>query len=373
MYKHICIAFLGNAFQDSRVYNLKNSLEEDGCTVSVISFDWFDKEILNEENGIQVIKIKSKTVSSFLFYTDFAFKLIYYLLKSKADIYFAEDLYTLPFVTIIGKLKSAKVYYNSRELYAFIGGLTKRPVLQSIVRFIEGFFIKFADLVMTTGEMDSAFIEDYYHITNTLVIRNIPLYKEPSKIVDFREMFNIPKSHIIFLYQGILQGGRGIKQIIHAVSKLDNVSLVLLGDGEEKNNFIDFAKECKVDDRIHFAGTINQNELINYTAGGDIGVALIENISLSYYHALPNKLFEYIMAGLPVISSNLPQMEKIVNDYNVGITVGLDDTNELIESLKKIINDPNNLERYKNNTRIASKILNWQEEYNRAKIRLLRG
>lgn len=373
MRKRICIAFLGNAYQDSRVTNLKDSLEADNCDVSVISFDWSGSIVDKKDDKIKVIKIRGKDYSSYVFYLSFSFHLILELTKTKADIFFAEDLYTLPFVSTIAKLKRAKVYYNSRELYAFIGGLTKRPILQSIVRMIEKFFIKRVDLVMTTGEMDSQFIEDYYKIKDTLVIRNIPLYNQPTHVVDFRKMYSIPHDHKILLYQGVLQGGRGIPLMIKALSRIKQASLILLGDGEQKNNYIKLAKECGVEDQVHFVGTINQNELINYTAGGDIGVALIENISVSYYHALPNKLFEYIMAGLPVISSDLPQMKKIVEEYSVGIVAEIDDMNKLAAMIENIINNDELLMRYKENTKKAGLILNWQEEYKRVRNRLLPG
>jgi glycosyltransferase involved in cell wall biosynthesis len=117
-------------------------------------------------------------------------------------------------------------------------------------------------------------------------------------------------------------------------------------------------------------GTIAQEELINYTAGGDLGICLIENISVSYYHALPNKLFEYINAGLPVISSNLPQMKKIVDNYDTGIVVDDLSAESIASSIKKLIHEKGLREKYSLNCLKASKDLNWQNEYERTKARL---
>ena len=350
--KGICIAFLGNAHHDSRVTNLTNSLSADGFDVSVISFDWSYKEVEKSDAKIKVIKITGKDRSSLLFYFGFALKLVRELIKTKADIFFAEDFYTLPFVTLIAKIKRAKVYYNSRELYAFIGGLHSRPFLQAVIKRIEKFFITKVDLVMTTGEMDSEFIEKFYGIKDTLVIRNIPLLQKASAPVDFRKMFSIPGNHLILLYQGIIIGGRGIPVIFDAMKKNPNTSLVLLGGGEQKNNYKNLADEMGIASRVFFAGTIPQKELINYTAAADAGLSLIENISISYYHALPNKLFEYIMAGLPVLSSNLPQMKKIVEQFKVGEVVDIEQSVQIASAIQKWIDCP--------------EILNWQEEYKRA-------
>jgi glycosyltransferase involved in cell wall biosynthesis len=180
-------------------------------------------------------------------------------------------------------------------------------------------------------------------------------------------MYDIPTNYKILLYQGVLIAGRGIPTVIKAISQIQNVYLLLLGDGEAKNKFEEIARENEVSDRVIFAGTISQKDLINYTASADIGIALIENISVSYYHALPNKLFEYIMAGLPVLSSPLPQMKKIVEQYNAGIIAEPDNEDEVIDSIKKLIESDNVIREYKNNCNRAALELNWQTEFERAK------
>ncbi len=368
--KKICIAFLGNAQHDSRLTNLTNSLKEDGCKVSIISFDWFISTEKYSDDELKIFKL-TKGKFSLIFYLRFALILIRELFKTKANLYFAEDLYTLPFVTTIAKLKRAKVYYNSRELYAFLGGLRHRPFLQSVVKSVEKFFITKVDLVLTTGEMDSAFLEKFYRIDNTLVIRNIPLYQTPSAKIDFREMYGISEDKMILLYQGVLLEGRGVPLIMRAMAKLPDTVLVILGDGEQKNNFQKLADELKISERIFYAGTINQRELINYTAGADVGLSLIENISISYYHALPNKFFEYIMAGLPVLCSDLPQMKKIVEEFHVGESVSAENENNIYLTLKRWSESPDLLSSYKINCMRAAKELNWQEEYKKSRKRLL--
>jgi glycosyltransferase involved in cell wall biosynthesis len=368
--KKICIAFLGNALHDSRITNLTNSLKEDGCRVSVIGFDWFISSKDHSDEDSKIFKINKGRIS-LLFYLNFAFILIRELIFTKADIYFAEDIYTLPFVTLIARARKSKIYYNSRELYPFIGGLRNRPRIQKLVTSVERYFIKKVDIVLTTGKMDSSFLEDFYGINNTLVIRNIPLYQKPDNKVDFRRLYNIPNDRLILLYQGVMLEGRGIPLILIAMSKLPRTCLVLLGDGEQKRNFQHMASELNVADRVIFAGTILQKDLINYTAAADIGLSIIENISISYYHALPNKLFEYIMAGLPVLSSDLPQMKEIVDTYKVGEYVSLENEESIVPILNKWIDEPQLLIDFKNNCQSAALELNWQKEYESVRTRLL--
>lgn len=364
--KKICLVFLGNPSKDSRITNLSNSLRQDGFNVSVIGFDWVTGNESIIQNDYKVYRI-FKSRLSFLFYLQYNLVLVKELIKTNADIYFAEDFYTLPIVTIFTKLKSAKIFYNSREIYSHIGGLHSRPFLQKIITAIEKIFIKEVDLVLTTGEMDSEFLEKLYSLPKTSVVRNIPLFQKPIEKFDFRKKFNISDDKLILLYQGVIIPGRGIGKIIEVLPEIPQAVLIILGDGDQKENYINLAKEFNVENRVIFAGSFNQEELINYTASGDVGLSLIENISISYYHALPNKLFEYIMAELPVLSSNLPQMKKIVETYNVGEVIELERKLDLIDVLNKWSSNRDLLSVYKKNCIPASKELNWQMEYARFK------
>jgi glycosyltransferase involved in cell wall biosynthesis len=368
--KKVCIAFLGNALHDSRIVNLSNSLKNDNCQVSVIAFDWFISSKNYSDETFLVFKLTKSKIRIF-FYLKFALILIRELIKAKVGIYFAEDLYTLPFVATIAKFKKSKVMYNSRELYAFLGGLRNRPIIQSLIRNIESYFIRRVDVVLTTGEMDSQFIEKYYAIKDTVVIRNIPLFQKPKQKIDFRKMFGIGSDKVILLYQGVLLNGRGMPQILRAVAKLLSTNLVVVGEGEQREYFKRLAEELKISDRVFFTGSIDQKELINYTAGADIGLCLIENISVSYFHALPNKLFEYIMAGIPVLVSDLPQMKKIVEKYKVGESINISIEGNITSTLERWIDDPDLLETFRKNCVLASQELNWQEEYRKTRNILL--
>ncbi len=368
--KKICIAFLGNAFNDTRVTNLTNSLIQDSCKVNVISFDWTSDSTEDILGDISVYKL-DKSTSSIKFYLSFLSILRRSLSKVKADIYIAEDVYTLPLAVFFAKLRGKKVYYNCRELYPFLAGLRNKRVVQNIIKFVERSFIKRVDLVLTTGEMDAQFIQHYYKITNTLVIRNLPIIKQPSRKVALKQKFGIPAEHKILLYQGVIFEGRGIDKVIIAIKYLPNVHLILLGDGVKKSAYQKLADDIGVSLRVHFAGTASQDDLINYTVEAEIGLALIENISLSYYYALPNKLFEYIAAGVPVLSSNLPQMKLIVDKYKVGRAINIDSNETVAKEIKSMLEDGEELETFKQNAKTAAAELNWDVEYSSVRSKLL--
>jgi len=368
--KSVTISFLGNANFDTRVTNLTNSLRGNSLKVKVISFDWTTPNFQSIEGETSIFKLEKKK-NSLSYYFRFLSTLFKELLKTNSSIYIAEDIFTLPIVTFIAKFRGAKLYYNSREFYAFLAGLRNKPKTQSILRKLEKFFIKKVDFVLVTGDGDAEFLQDYYGINNTVVIRNLPLNQKATEPKDFHTMLNIPITNTILLYQGVILEGRGFEPLLRAMKAVENCDLVVLGTGVFKSKYEKLAAELGIEKRLHFLGNIDQKELINYTAGAAIGVALIENISKSYYYALPNKLFEYIMANVPVLISDLPQMKKIVDDYNVGRFVDLESDNDLENVLSEMINEKEKMEIYKRNSIEASKELNWQREFEKVKYLFL--
>lgn len=360
--KKVLITFLGNINFDTRCFNLYNSLSESGYNVYFVGFDWLTEGFESVKGTKRIYKLTKKFPSIF-FYLKFFFILKYNLLKRKYDILFAEDLYTLPVCIVIGKLKGAKIVYDCRELFGFLAGLKDKPFIQKLWRTIEKFFINKANLVLVTGKMDDEFLKSEYHLINTLVLRNLPLFKKSDSPVDFYSKFQIDKNKKILLYQGVVVHGRGLKMIFEVLRKSDDYVLIILGDGEHLKYYQNLSKSLSIENKVFFAGKISQNELLNYTSSAFIGLSLIENLSLSYYYALPNKLFEYIMAEIPVLVTNLPQMKQLVEEYKVGLVVKENDLDNIINSLSSLLQNELLYNQLKENCKSASKILCWENEF----------
>ena len=284
------------------------------------------------------------------------------LFSSRASIFFAEDIYTLPFAVIFGKLKRAKIFYDSRELFGYLAGLKERKFVQFFWKTVEKLFIKYVDHIITSGSMDSDALKEMYGVTNTIVLRNLPRFYKPAQQTDLRNQLGISTDKKILLYQGVILKGRGIEKIFDILPDIPECIFVLIGGGEFENYYKNLAVERKVIDQVFFIGKFSQEDLPKLTPSANVGIALIENISKSYYYALPNKLFEYIMAEVPVVVSNLPQMKEIVDNYNVGFAVDPDNKDELIAALKKLTSDAVLYKKFKQNCKIASEELNWENE-----------
>ncbi|HIC78472.1 MAG TPA: glycosyltransferase, partial [Sulfurovum sp.] len=196
-----------------------------------------------------------------------------------------------------------------------------------------------------------------------------PSFKEVEKKDIFRETFSIDKVQTIFLYQGNLSRGRGVEVVLETFKRLDNKNsvIVFMGYGELKNLILEYQKEH---DNIYFHEAVNPNILLNYTSSADFGISMIEDICLSYRYCLPNKMFEYIMAGVPVIVSNLPEMKKLVEKYGVGVVAKENSQ----EALSEAIILASSLDKAHVQKRLNSvkSIYNWEEQ-ERVLISLYRG
>lgn len=367
--KKVLITFLGNIDYDTRCNNLFNSLSDKGYDVEFIGFDWLTENFSTIKGKKSIYKLSKRPLSLF-FYLKFYTILKLKLLTKKYDIIFAEDVYCLPACIIIGKLQKAKVIYDCRELFGFLAGLKNKRIVQKFWSTIERLFIKKADLILTTGEMDSEFIRNQYKIKNDLVIRNLPLYKKSDSPVDYYSLLNLNSSKKVLLYQGVVLHGRGLKMIFEFLQTTDEFVLIIVGGGEMLDYYKSLSKQMSLSEKVFFIGKIPQEKLIDYTAGAYAGLSLIENVSLSYYYALPNKLFEYIMAEIPVIATDLPQMKKIIEEHKVGFVIRENDTAELGNILNKLKDNSEFYHQIKANCKIASETLNWEVEIKQLLLKL---
>lgn len=363
--KKVSIGFLGNIFFDTRTFNLFQSLKGKGREVSFTGFDWLTEDFKSvEQDDIKVQKL-TKNRYSILFYIKFFFSQLKSLILKNADIYFAADFFSLPAVVLAGKIRRSKIFYDSREIYTQLPFHDDKPGIKKVYTILEGFLIKRVDCIFTTGEMDSEYLKKLYSLKETFLLRNLPLTKTNLLPVDYHMKYNIQKDAIIILYLGIVVKGRGLEIYFKTIQKMNNLYLIILGGGEHFQFYKSLANEMKITERIIFVGKVEQDKILNYTAGAFAGLSIIDNISTNNYYALPNKLFEYIMSGIPVIVNDLPQMKRIVEEYGVGDVTQEMNEDELIKILTRWKENEELYSSLKSNCLRASKVLNWENEFDK--------
>lgn len=342
MCKTIGIIFLGDFFTDGRCMNMANTILDSGNKLFVIDANPSGENKYREAN-IFHIDLSFKQ-SGPLRYWKFHKEVINKLHNQKFDTLISGDLFSLG---ALSKFRhSTKIVFDSREIYSQLGALANKPIYQFFWSQFEKHFIKICDAVIVTAKSDGVYLKSIYpKIPNPIVLKNLP----SSKMLDIpgfdlRKKFNISEKQKIFLYQGVIQYGRGLKIMIDLLEHFPNYVCVFIGNGDFTQNIKDYAFQKNCSDRVFFTGAVPYNKLLSYTKSADIGFSLIEPISKSYVHALPNKLYEYFLVGIPVVASDFPEMKKAINNYPSGLVVDPSNIYQIVKTTSNLLNIPYNRE-----------------------------
>jgi hypothetical protein len=210
--KRVLISFLGNINYDTRAANLCHSLRDDGLFVDTLSFDWIEREVGGE---IPVIKL-DKSKSSLFFYLKFFFSVCFKLIFNKYDLYIASDIYNLPILSLFAEFRGKPLFYDSRELFRYLGGLKNKKNVQWLLAGIEKMFIGKCDKVIVTGTMDAEVLKEDYGLRpeKFILLRNLPKKVQTIQKRDLRAQYGFPENSLILLYQGVILKGRGLEKLI---------------------------------------------------------------------------------------------------------------------------------------------------------------
>jgi glycosyltransferase involved in cell wall biosynthesis len=332
----VCLLSFSNPFTDARTLNLANTLAK-SKKVLLIALGPLTYNTNKINFKLISIEIKSKG-SSWKRWLEFYNKAK--LIEISSDFLIACDLYALAPASYLAKKNTAKLIYDSREIYSKLGGLSKNPLKQFVITQIENYFVKTVNLFLVSGDLDAEYLQKHFNSNfKYLVVKNLPQFKEINKSNLLREKFNIPLNRLILVYQGVVLKGRGLIPILNVIKQTNNYHLVIIGLGNFKSDFEQLVNAENLFEKVSFVGEVFYEDLHNYTCSADIGICLFEPISKSYELALPNKLFEYIMAGIPSIATNLPAISEVILKNKNGLLINdVNDVEEIIDNLEKLEN-----------------------------------
>jgi glycosyltransferase involved in cell wall biosynthesis len=323
--KNVLSIVLNSFTNDSRVLKEGLSLKKNNYNVTVVALHESDLPESEEIHGLPVNRIKLKSRGwpkwkpiQLLKYLEFIFQVIV-ANRNKVDIVHCNDLNALPVGVLLKKMSknNLKIVYDAHEYE--INDVPNQSSKSIQLKYLfEKLFIKYADQVITVSDSIANEYAKLYSITKPHLVLNCPHYQKIKKQNIFRERLNIRDDQTIFLYQGGLGKGRGIELILEVFSqfKEDENVLVCMGYGPLER----MVQEKEVNTMtIFFHPAVTPEVLLQYTSSADYGISFIEDACLSYRYCLPNKIFEYLMAGLPVLTSNLFEMKRLVEAYQVGV------------------------------------------------------
>jgi len=280
--------------------------------------------------------------------------------RQNADIYHSNDLNTLTQGVICSKFRPnpKKLIYDSHEVQTDRTGYNRR-----FVRWWERSLLKFVDVTIVENETRAIHHKELYgYYPKTLY--NYSIYYDVDKraSLGFKETLGLANDEKLLLYQGGLQAGRGLENLIKMMHLVDEGTLVFIGDGRLKQILMRQVIEENLSDKIKFFPKVHMDLLPSYTKEAYIGFQVLQNTSYNHYSAASNKLFEYIMAHVPIVSCDFPEIKNIVDGEKVGVSLDASNIEELAKVVNMLVKDEPLRNRYSENCRSAKTKYNWDNE-----------
>lgn len=292
------------------------------------------------ETGYEVVLIGRHEVPTrhsrgWRFYLEFNMALQRMLRQLKPDAVWANDTDTLLGCWMAKAMTHAKLVMDAHELFPEVPEIQNKPFVKWVWRTLERGLMPRCDAMLTVCDS----IAEHYRMrygVSMRVVRNLgttpaaPAASVPSPAAPHPSLKTL-------LYQGRVNLGRGVDWAIDALEWLDGCRLLVAGDGDLLDEMKAYAKAKPWHDRVEFLGRLKPEALTALTPMADVGLVMLEDRGLSYHYALPNRIGDFVMAGVPMVVSDLPEMAAVVKRYRVGEVMRQADAKGLAEAVKRVL------------------------------------
>lgn len=294
-----------------------------------------------------------------LFYAEFNLRLLWHLLWRRCRLVVSIDLDTLAACYIASRITGKQLLWDSHEYFPEVPEIADKPAVKWVWNKVQDIFVPHLNHCVTVCQsIADIFFQRYgkqFH-----VIRNAPL---STRATDHQAIpSQYPRNTFTILYLGAVNIGRGVEETIQALTQLPDCRLLVVGEGDVYQQCISLAQSTGVADRVIFTGRKPFNQLAPYMHQADLGICLFRNLSLNYYYCLPNRLFDFIQAGLPLMAVDFPEISRIVKGYNVGITMPEISVQGIVDAVRYAQSHPDEVAIWKKNMQTAAQELIWEND-----------
>jgi glycosyltransferase involved in cell wall biosynthesis len=297
------------------------------------------------------------------------------VLRTPADIYHASEITALPACYLAARLRRKPLVFETHEYPLVQPHITRRWLLHALsVRLLRAMMPGCAGVIVVSPPI-ATHMQRQFGGPLATTVRNIPPYSAPRSSNRLRERLGLSASTRIALYQGGIQENRSLEVLIRAATYLSpDVVVVMMGDGPLTGALQDMIVSEGMSDRVKMIPAVPYRELISWTTSADLGLLVLRpDFSTSIKYCLPNKLFEYLMAGVPVLASSLDAVADILHTYDVGAVVPSVEPQHVGEAIGAMLTDQVALARMRKNALLAAQQdLRWETERDRL-VEMYRG
>ena len=354
------VSVINDLVTDNRVNKTCMALIECGYDVTLVGRK-LSNSLPIPNWSFKTIRFKMIFKKGPLFYFFFNLRLFFVGLINKTDLFYANDLDTLAPMFLLSKLKKKPLIYDSHELFCEVPELKASRIKKSIWQKLEGYIIPKLKTCITVNDSIAKIYEAKYNVP-FYIIRNISDFDQ-SFIPKSRVQLSLPEDKKIILLQGAgINVDRGAEELIDAMEFVQNAVLYIIGSGDVWENLkqkVLFNKS--IQNKVVLINKLPKSELINYTFNADIGLSIDKNTNLNYLYSLPNKIFDYIQAEIPILASRLPEIENIILQYKIGDFIDDHNPKTIANKLNEMLYSQQ-LSSYKKYLAIAKKEITWKSE-----------
>ncbi len=306
-----------------------------------------------------------KPLHSYFVFVDYVARACRAAAEIGPDICHAHDLNTLAPAYLVSRTSGSALVYDSHELSVEMG-TTSPParIAKPYFRVYERFFIQRTDAVITVNDSIARTLASWHGIAPPCVIMNCPpLYTARRGLDLLRRDLGLEPGIRIALYHGNFFADRGLEELVVAAGDLpDDVVTVFMGDGSLEEELKRLVADEGLTDKVLFRPRVPPTEVLPYVVSADVGVVLFRPVEINNQFASPNKMFDYLMAGVPVVASDLPELSRIVNTYGVGTLVNEADPADVARGITEVLDSPHYDEMRKRARAVALERYNWEKQ-----------
>lgn len=295
------------------------------------------------------------------FYAEYNIHLFFFLLFHRANLLLSNDLDTILPNYFISRLKGIKMIFDSHEYFTETPEVVHRPKVQRVWKRIEGFVVPKLDEMITVCDSIADLFREKYGV-KVHVIRNIPPRAALPPKGDETALGLPTDKHLLVLQGSGINIQRGAEELVQAMVLLDDCFLMIIGGGDVLPVLKQMVVNLRITDRVRFFPRMTYQQMMAHTQLAELGFCLDKDTNLNYRFSLPNKLFDFIQAGVPIVASHLTEIEKIIRKYDLGLFIENHQPETIAAAIREALSDERRREQWEHNLAIAALDLCWENE-----------
>ncbi|MCB0790606.1 MAG: glycosyltransferase [Flavobacteriales bacterium] len=297
-----------------------------------------------------------------LFYAEFNARCSLFLLFRRCELIVANDLDTLLAAYLASRFRSVPLVYDTHELFTEVPELIGRPIARGVWLRIERWIFPRLRHVITVNASIARIYREKYGV-EVGVVRNIPMPRVLDAAPSRKEL-GLPLDRFILILQGAgINVDRGGEEAVMAMERLPGCLLLIVGGGDAWPELERLVRMLGLQERVRLIGRLPYARMMDLTRNADLGLTLDKDTNPNYRYSLPNKLFDYLNAGIPIVCSDLPEVARIVRGCDAGVVIPVVDPREIAEAVEALRRDPARMEALRANATFAARKLDGGLEY----------